>query len=281
MNSEFCRRDKKFAALSRKIQPKMLTETLASPDITKRDLVRGKRLLAAAIGAPVAGLTLPLILTFVLTFLFGGSPPAAITIFFFGMLGTAVTTLIGLIFTIFFLVRRSSWRRELRERIAARGITSREIDWFRAELQPKEKKTLDGLRSRDPLLADTYADYLASKLTATRITRSARRELSLMQRRQRKLRLLGTEGAKALEAEIEGDIAKITDIQTRAKDAIAEAQTGIERVEATFARGGTLNDSDITLKKLSARTADLPHALEKVRLTEEIRKELEKEDEGE
>jgi len=126
-----------------------------------------------------------------------------------------------------------------------------------------------------------HADYLASKLTATRITRSARRELSLMQRRQRKLRLLGTEGAKALEAEIEGDIAKITDIQTRAKDAIAEAQTGIERVEATFARGGTLNDSDITLKKLSARTADLPHALEKVRLTEEIRKELEKEDEGE
>lgn len=259
----------------------MLIDTLASPDITKRDLVRGRRLLTAAIGAPIAGLSVPLVLTFVLTFLFGANPPAAITIFFFGMVGTVLTTIIGLAFTIFFLVRRSSWRRELRERIASRGITSREIDWFRAELQPKEKKTLDGLRTTDELLADTYADYLASKLTATRITRSARRELSLMQRRQRKLRLLGTDGARSLEAELEGDIGKIKEIQIRAKDAIAEAQTGIERVEAAFARGGTLADSDVTLKKLSARTADLPHALEKARLTDEIRKELEKEDEGE
>ncbi|HQZ83136.1 MAG TPA: hypothetical protein PLR83_07945 [Pyrinomonadaceae bacterium] len=259
----------------------MLIDTLASPDITKRDLVRGRRLLTAAIAAPIAGLSVPLVLTFVLTFLFGANPPAAITIFFFGMVGTVLTTIIGLFLTVFFLVRRSGWRRELRERIAARGITSREIDWFRAELQPKEKKTLDGLRHTDELLADTYADYLASKLTATRITRSARRELSLMQRRQRKLRLLGTDGAKSLEAELEGDIEKIKEIQVRAKDAIAEAQTGIERVEATFARGGTLADSDVTLKKLSARTADLPHALEKARLTDEIRKELEKEDIGE
>ncbi|MBX3282344.1 MAG: hypothetical protein KF756_07700 [Acidobacteria bacterium] len=259
----------------------MLIDTLAPQDITKRDLVRGRRLLTAAIGAPIVGLTVPLALTFLVTFLFGANPPAAITLFFFGIVGTALTTLIGLIFTAFFLVRRSRWRRELRERIAARGITSREIDWFRAELQPKEKKTLEGLRQRDELLADTYADYLASKLTAVRITRSARKELSLMQRRQRKLKLLATDGAKALQAEMEEDIAKIVDIQTRAKDAIAEAQTGIERVEATFARGGTLADSDVTLKKLSARTADLPHALEKARLADEIRKELEKEDEGE
>ncbi len=259
----------------------MVIDTLASPDITKRDLVRGRRLLTAAIGAPIAGLSVPLILTFALTFLFGANPPAAITIFFFGMLGTALMTIIGLALTIFFLVRRNGWRRELKERIAARGITSREIDWFRAELQPKERKTLAGLRNTDELLADTYADYLASKLTANRITRSARRELSLMQRRQRKLRLLGTEGAKSLEAELESDINKIKDIQTRAKDAIAEAQTGIERVEAAFARGGTLADSEVTLKKLSARTADLPHALEKARLTDEIRRELESEDGGE
>lgn len=102
-----------------------------------------------------------------------------------------------------------------------------------------------------------------------------------MKRRQQKLRQLGTEGARNLQAEIDEDIAKVLDIQTRAKDAIAEAQTGIERVEATFARGGTLADSDITLKKLSARTADLPHALEKARLTDEIRRELENGDDGE
>ena len=259
----------------------MLIDTLASQDITKRDLVRGRRLLTAAIVSPVAGLSVPLVLTLVLTFLFGANPPAAITIFFFGMIGTALTTLIGLFFTAFFLVKRSKWRRDLRERIAARGITSREIDWFRAELQPKEKKTLDGLRKSDELLADTYADYLASKLTAARITRSARQELSLMKRRQQKLRQLGTEGARNLKAEIDEDIAKVLDIQTRAKDAIAEAQTGIERVEAAFARGGTLADSDIALKKLSARTADPPHALEKARLTDEIRRELENGDDGE
>jgi len=51
-------------------------------------------------------------------------------------------------------------------------------------------------------------------------------------------------------------------------------------IEAAATRGGSIADSEIALKKLSARTAELPLALESAKMTEEIRLELEKEDLG-
>ena len=48
-------------------------------------------------------------------------------------------------------------------------------------------------------------------------------------------------------------------------------------IEAASRRGTNLVDNELALKKLSARTADLPLALESARMDDEIRREIEKE----
>jgi hypothetical protein len=52
-------------------------------------------------------------------------------------------------------------------------------------------------------------------------------------------------------------------------------------IEAAAARGSHLADSELALKKLSARAAELPLALEEAKMAEEIRKEIEADSEEE
>lgn len=58
---------------------------------------------------------------------------------------------------------------------------------------------------------------------------------------------------------------------------LAEAETRLQMIEAASVRGGSIADSELALKKLSARAAELPLALEEAKMAEEIRAELEKE----
>jgi hypothetical protein len=48
-------------------------------------------------------------------------------------------------------------------------------------------------------------------------------------------------------------------------------------IEVASLRGSSIADSEIALKKLSARASELPLALESAKMAEEIREELEKE----
>jgi len=56
-----------------------------------------------------------------------------------------------------------------------------------------------------------------------------------------------------------------------------EAETRLQMIEAAARRGGSVAETELALKKLSARTAELPLALESAKMEEEIRRELEKE----
>ena len=58
---------------------------------------------------------------------------------------------------------------------------------------------------------------------------------------------------------------------------LAEAESRLQMIEAAAMRGSNLADSELALKKLSARAKDLPLALEEAKMTEEIRAELERE----
>ena len=58
---------------------------------------------------------------------------------------------------------------------------------------------------------------------------------------------------------------------------LSEAEARLQMIEAAASRGGNLADSELALKKLSARSKELPLALESAKMTEEIRKELENE----
>lgn len=251
---------------------------MGSYDITPAELNRGKRLAIGGIAAPIALTSVPAIVTLLLVLLSSGGPPVAAVIFFIGMIVTAIGFLAGLVISGVLFARRSRWTNEMRERIAADGIKAEEIEWFRHELRSNEKRALKAVEARDLLLADAYRETLASRLTATRIVRSSKKELQLAQKRQRNLKQLKSSRADEFQAEIAKDLEKIANINDEAKNMLAEAESRLQMIEAAASRQGGLAESELALKKLSARSSELPLALEAAKMSEEIREELEKED---
>ena len=247
-------------------------------DITPAEFKRGKKLAFGAVAAPVVLTTIPAIATFLLMLLAASGPPVAAVIFFVGVVVTALGLLSGLIISGVLFNRRARWTREMRERIAANGIRAEEINWFRNELKSNEKRALKAVEARDLLLADAYRETLASRLTATRIVKSSKRELLLAKKRQGSLKQLKSSRAEEFQAEIIKDIGKISNINDEAKNMLAEAESRLQMIEAAASRQGGLADSELALKKLSARSSELPLALEAAKMSEEIRLELEKED---
>ncbi len=247
-------------------------------EITKSDLARGRKLKIGAIAAPFVLTMIPAIITLLLLFLAVYGTPAAIIVLSAGIIATIIGFLIGLTTSFILARKRSAWTREMRERIAANGIRAEEIDWFRNELKPSEKRALKAVEARDLLLADAYRETLASRLTATRIVRSSKRELTLAKRRQNSLKQLKSARVEEFQAEIVKDIDKLDKINDEAKLMLAEAESRLQMIEAAASRGGSIADSELALKKLSARTAELPLALESAKMKEEIRRELEAEE---
>jgi hypothetical protein len=257
-----------------------MDESLSKYEISKRDLARGRNLKIGAIAAPIVLPAAPALLFLVLMFVFGSTPPVAATFLFIGLILTALGFVIGLGLTGFFAYRHSNWTKEMREKIAADGIKAEEIDWFRHELKSSEKRMLREMKRTDPLLEDAYRETLASRLTATRIIRSSKKELMLAKRRQLKLKQLKRlrpESSERFAAEIERDVQKIESIGDEAKQMLAEAESRLQMIEAASVRGTQLADSELALKKLSARASELPLALEEAKMAEEIRRELDEE----
>jgi hypothetical protein len=251
---------------------------LARYDVTSKDLAKGRNMKIGAVAAPVVLTVLPAVIFTILFALFASaSPGAAISLIFFGVVSTIIGLVIGLTVTGLLMYRLSNWTKEMRERIAADGIKAEEIGWFTKELKGSERKALKALAAADPMLEDAFRETLASRLTATRIVRSSKRELLLAQRRQTKLKYLKSENSKDFQAEIKRDIEKLSSIHTEAKQMQAESETRLQMIEAAAMRGTNMVDNELALKKLTARTAELPFALESARMEDEIRRELEKE----
>lgn len=246
-------------------------------DITPAELGKGKKLFAGAVAAPIALTSIPALATFLLMLLAAAEPPVAVVIFFVGMILTALGLISGLVISGILFGRRAKWTRDMRERIAADGIRAEEIGWFRHELKSNEKRALKAVENRDPLLADAYRETLASRLTATRIVRSSKRELLLAKRRQDSLKQLKSSRSEEFYSEIGRDVEKISKIRDEAKNMLGEAESRLQMIEAAASRQGGLADSELALKKLSARASELPLALESAKMSEEIRLELQKE----
>jgi hypothetical protein len=243
--------------------------------VTDRELARGRNLKIAAWTAPFALPAIPAVLFTVLALVFGSTPPVAFSLFFLGLVFTVIGFVIGLALMGFFIYRRSNWTKEMREKIAADGIKAEEIEWFMHELKSSEKRALKDITRADLLLADAYRETLASRLTATRIVRSSKKELVLTQRRRSKLNQFKTERAAEFREQLEKDAEKINSIHEEAKLMLAESEARLQMIEAAAVRGRSLADSELALKKLSSRSENLPLALEEVRLTEQIAREIE------
>lgn len=254
----------------------MADEAISKYQVTDRELARGRNLKIAAWTTPVVLTAVPAVAFTVLALVFGATPPAAFTLFFLGLVVTAIGFLTGLALAGFFAYRRSNWTKEMREKIAADGIRAEEIEWFMNELRPAEKRALKDITRSDLLLADAYRETLASRLTATRIVRSSRKELTMTQRRRAKLKQFKTERAGQFREQLDNDAAKIQAINEEAKALLVESEARLQMIEAAAVRGRSLADSELALKKLSSRSENLPLALEEVRLTEELAREFER-----
>ncbi len=250
-------------------------------DITPADLAHGRKLKIGAITAPVALTGLPAVITFLMLLLTAPAPPVAAVILFVGIVATVIGFVTGMFILGLLVHKRSVWTRDMRELIAADGIKAEEIGWFTNELRSNEKRALRAVEARDLMLGDAYRETLASRLTATRIVKSSKRELQLAKRRQNSIKQLKSARSDEFQAEIGRDLEKIARINDEAKLMLSEAEARLQMIEAAASRGGNLADSELALKKLSSRASELPLALESAKMAEEIRLELEKEDAGE
>ena len=212
--------------------------------------------------APFVRGGIPAALLLILMFIFGVTPPAAAVFFFLALIFGIAGAVTGLGVSGYLAYRKSDWLKQMRERIAADGIRAEEIDWFKNEMSSAEKRALKDIQATNLLLVDAYRETLASRLTASRMIRSSRRELLLMQRRQNKVKQLRSRTADTFQQEIANDVSKIKEISEKAKTMLAEAETRLQLIEAAAVRGSSIAGSELFLKKLSARNADLPVALE-------------------
>jgi uncharacterized protein YdeI (YjbR/CyaY-like superfamily) len=246
-------------------------------DATRKDLAKDKALTYGAWLAPVLLAVLPALIFFILFLMFGATPPLAATYFFLSLISLVVGAVFGLAVTGGLLYYRSRWLAQVRERIAVDGIKAQEVDWFKNELTTSEKKSLKEIEAKNLLLADAFRDILAVRLTATRILKSTKQELLLVNRRQNKLKYLKSENSSNLQEELKEDLKKLENIKSEAEEMRVEAETRLQMIDAASRRGANLADSELTLKKLAARTSELPLALESAKMDEEIRRELERE----
>lgn len=244
-------------------------------EITRKDLAKDKALKYGAWTVPVLLSVVPAIAFFAASLFATGATTAMFV--FFSLISLVVGFILGLIVTGGILFYRSRWLAEVRERLAVDGVKANEVDWFQHELTTAEKKSLKEIEKKDLLLADAFRDTLAARLTATRILKSSKYELLLVQRRQNKLKYLKSENSANLQEELKTDIEKLSKIKSEAEEMSVEAETRLQMIEAASRRGGNVADTELALKKLSARTAELPLALESAKMEDEMRREIEKE----
>lgn len=242
-------------------------------EVTRKDEIKDKALVYGAAASPIVLAAVPALVFFFL-FLISSVTPTAAMFLFLSVISLIVGFIAGLGASAGTLFYRSRWLSGLREKIAADGIKAEEVRWFNKELKSSEKKALKDIKSRNLLLADAYTETLASRLTATRIIRSSGQELVLAKRRENKLRYLKSENMDDFRDEVRKDIENIQRIRKEAKEMELEAESRLQMIEAASRRGTELAGNELALKKLTARSEQLPLALEEAKMEEEIRREL-------
>ncbi len=245
-------------------------------EITRKDVAKDKFLKIGAVGFPFLLPIIPAAIFFLLLML-AGSPAQAAVWLFLTIASLIGGFILGLIVSGSLMFYRSRWLADVRERLAVDGIKAEEVEWFKHELTPAERRSLQEVEAKNLLFGDAFRDSLAARLTATRIQKSARQELQLIKRRQSKLKYSKAENSSAFHDELGKDFEKITEIQKEAEEMRIEAETRMHQIETAARHGTNFSETELALKKLSARTSELPLALESARMEEEIRKELEKE----
>jgi hypothetical protein len=252
------------------ISTKIMNELQINYEITNKDLTKDKALKYGALASPFLFSIIPALIVFLIGFF--SANPFVIFLSLFLLIGGFI---FGLAVSGGSMIYRSRWLATMRERLAVDGIKASELHWFMNEVSSADKKALRELEAVNPLTADAYRETLAAKLTASRIIKSSKQELLLVSRRQNKLKQLKGETTNVLLEELKSDKENLEKINKEASGMKIEAETRLQMIEAASRRGTNFVDTELALKKLSARTQELPLALQSLKMEEEFRKELE------
>lgn len=247
-------------------------------EVTRKDLVKKKALTHGAWLSPIVFSGVPALIFFLMFLIFGATPPIAATFIFFSILSLVIGFVFGLIVSGGLLIYRQRWLADVREKLAVDGIKTEEVEWFKHELTGAERNALKEIETQNRLLGDAYRETLASRLTASRIVKTSKKELLLVKKREGKLKSLKSEATKDLQKVLQDDREKLEVIRKDAEQMRVEAETRLQMIEAAARRGTNVADTELALKKLTARSIELPLALEALKMEEEIRKELEAEE---
>ncbi|HEX8424334.1 MAG TPA: hypothetical protein VF634_13035 [Pyrinomonadaceae bacterium] len=193
------------------------------------------------------------------------------------MTSLAAGSIIGLIAVVLLFIYRRQWEKRLRNRLAADGVTTDELNWFTAELTKAERRTLREIETRNLLLADAYRETLAARVTAARVATHARREAVAVERRIRDTSRLEAVGRATLEEDLKGDRERLGRIAAEAAERQAQAEARLLMIEAAAGRNATDEETRIALQRLELAEAQIPYSLEQARLEREAREQIEQE----
>lgn len=222
-------------------------------------------------------IALPAPIVFFLYYLMTSTAADAVLFIFMTLASLIAGTAIGLVAVFLILLYRKRWRKRMRERLAADGVTADELDWFMSELTSAERHSLKSIEAQNPLLADAYRETLAARLTATRVLTSAKRELLSVERRINRAALLKGADTRGLQEELRADRSRLERVRDEGTAYLAEVQARLQTIEATASRGASFAETDMALKRLGSLRERMPLALESARLEQQARFEIEEE----
>ena len=211
---------------------------------------------------------------FLFLFLTSASTDSAAFYLLLSLMSLGIGLIFGFVIMVTFWLYRRSWSRQLRERLAADGITAAELSWFHCELSSEEKKTWRELEAMNPLLADAYAETLAARLTATRIAARARGEVLRIERQINRTRGLLQADTSSLIEDLTADREQAVIIRQDAQKREVQAKARLQSIDAAARRELSQTETSVMLQRLSASQSQIPLGLEIANLEQKARGEI-------
>lgn len=217
----------------------------------------------------------PLPALFLVLFLTSSSTDTAALYVGLSLVSLGLGLALAFLILIGFGLYRRRWKRRLRDRLAADGITAAELLWFQPELSTEERRTWRELQAMNPLLADAYAETLAARLTATRIATRANAEVLRLQRQINHTRHLRSAETSSLLDDLTNDQQKADTLRKEAKMREAQSKARLQAIDAAARRELTEAETGVMLRRLHASQDQIPLGLEIARFEQEAKNEAE------
>lgn len=221
--------------------------------------------------------SLPAPILFFVLFMLSSTTEAAALYLFLTLLGAALGLGAGLILVLTLVFYRKRWLQRLRERLASNGITASEVPWFLPELTTAERKTLNQMQDKSPLLADAYCEILAGRLMATRLLSRTKKDLLLVERRLNRLKLIQGTDTAALQKDLREDRERLSDARRQASARLSETQARMQMIEAAASRDQSHSETYAMLQRLTTTQSHLPLSMEMAQIERRALEEAEQE----